>query len=61
MAPLGLPVSVANGKVTLAGTTYSASLRNRAEKITHAVAGVFQIDNRIMRADPRQRVLSRNG
>jgi hypothetical protein len=48
MAPLGLSVSVANGKVTLARTTCSGSLRNRAEKITRAVAGVFQIDSCII-------------
>jgi osmotically-inducible protein OsmY len=48
MAPLGVSVSVADGKVTLAGTTCSGSLRARAEKVTHAVAGVFQIDNRII-------------
>jgi osmotically-inducible protein OsmY len=53
MAPLGLSVSVAHGKVTLAGTTCSGSLRNRAEKITHAVAGVFQIDNRIISVPTR--------
>jgi cytidylate kinase len=53
MAPLGLSVSVANGKVTLAGMTCSGSLRKRAEKITHAVAGVFQIDNRIISVPTR--------
>jgi cytidylate kinase len=53
MAPLGLSVSVANGKVTLAGTTCSGSLRKRAEKITHAVAGVLQIDNRIISVPTR--------
>jgi cytidylate kinase len=53
MAPLGVSVSVANGKVTLAGTTCSGSLRKRAEKITHAVAGVFQIDNRIISVPTR--------
>jgi cytidylate kinase len=53
MAPLGVSVSVANGKVTLAGTTCSGSLRNRAEKITHAVAGVVPIDNRIISVPTR--------
>jgi cytidylate kinase len=53
MAPLGVSVSVANGKVTLAGTTCSGSLRKLAEKITQAVPGVFQIDNRILSVPSR--------
>jgi osmotically-inducible protein OsmY len=53
MAPLGVSVSVANGKVTLGGTTCNGSLRRRAEKITHAVAGVFPIDNRIISVPTR--------
>ncbi len=53
MAPLGLSVSVANGKVTLAGTTSSGSLRPRAEKIARAVAGMLQIDNRIVSVPTR--------
>lgn len=53
MAPLGVSVSVANGKVTLAGTTCSGSLRARAEKITHGVAGMFPIDNRIVSVPTR--------
>ena len=53
MAPLGVSVSVANGKVTLAGTTCDGSLRKRAEKITHAVAGVLPIDNRIISVPTR--------
>ena len=47
-APLGVSVSVANGKVTLAGTTSSGSVRKRAEKIACDVAGECQIDNRIV-------------
>jgi cytidylate kinase len=47
-APLGVSVSVADGKVTLAGTTSSGSVRKQAEKIAHDFAGVFQIDNRIV-------------
>jgi hypothetical protein len=39
---------VRNGRVTLAATTYSGSLRKLAEKITQAVPGVLQIDNRIL-------------
>ncbi len=48
MAPLGVSVSVGDDKVTLVGTTCSGSLRARAEKVVRAVAGVFQIDNRIV-------------
>lgn len=48
MAPAGLTVSADNGKVTLAGMSCSGSLRVRAEKIAHTVAGVSQIDNRIV-------------
>jgi osmotically-inducible protein OsmY len=47
-APLGVSVSVADGKVTLAGTTSSGSVRRRAEKIAHEVASVYQIDNHII-------------
>ena len=53
MAPLGVSVSVADGKVTLAGTTCSGSLRARAEKIAHASAGRVQIDNRIVSVPTR--------
>src|SRR5271167_2702540 len=53
MAPLGVSVSVANGRVTLAGTTCSGSLRTRAEKIAHATAGMLQIDNRIFSVPTR--------
>ncbi len=53
MAPLGLSVSVADGKVTLAGTTCSGSLRARAEKIAHASAGMLKIDNRIVSVPTR--------
>lgn len=52
-APLGVSVSVADGKVTLAGTTSSGSVRKRAEKIAHDFAGVFQIDNRIVSVPTR--------
>jgi len=47
-APLGVSVSVADGKVTLAGTTSSGSVRRQAEKIAHEVASVYQIDNHIV-------------
>jgi cytidylate kinase len=52
-APLGISVSVAHGKVTLAGTTSSGSVRKRAEKIARDFAGVFQIDNRIVSVPSR--------
>jgi cytidylate kinase len=53
MAPLGLSVSVANGKVTLAGTSCSGSLRKQAGKIARATAGMLQIDNRIVSVPTR--------
>jgi cytidylate kinase len=52
-APLGVSVSVANGKVTLAGTTSSGSVRKRAEKIAREVASVRHIDNRIVSVPSR--------
>jgi len=52
-APLGVSVSVADGKVTLAGTTSSGSVRKRAEKIAHDVAGACHIDNRIVSVPSR--------
>jgi hypothetical protein len=55
---LGVSVWVADGKVTLAGTSCGGRLRKQAEKIAHVTAGTLQIDIRIVkRADPRQRVL----
>jgi cytidylate kinase len=53
MAPLGISVSVANGKVTLAGTTTSGGLRKRAENIARTVAGLSAIDNRIISVPTR--------
>jgi cytidylate kinase len=53
MAPLGLSVSIANGKITLAGTTCSGSLRKQAEEIAQASAGMLQIDNRILSVPTR--------
>jgi cytidylate kinase len=52
-APLGVSVSVANGKVTLSGTTSSGSVRRRAEKIARDIAGVCHIDNRILSVPTR--------
>jgi len=48
MAPLGVSVSVANGKITLRGISSSGALRRKAETIAHTVAGTFPIDNRIV-------------
>jgi cytidylate kinase len=48
MAPLGISVSVKNGKVTLGGLSSSGALRRQAETIAHTVAGAFPIDNRIV-------------
>ena len=47
MAPLGVSVSVANGKITLSGVSCSGGLRRQAETIAHTIAGALQIDNRI--------------
>jgi cytidylate kinase len=52
-APLGVSVSVANGKVTLSGTTSSGSVRMRAERIAHDIAGMCHIDNRILSVPTR--------
>jgi cytidylate kinase len=48
VAPTGVTVSAANGRVTLVGTSSSGALRGRAERIAHRVPGVRQIDNRIV-------------
>jgi cytidylate kinase len=47
MAPLGVSVSVVNGKITLSGISCSGGLRRQAETIAHTIAGALQIDNRI--------------
>jgi cytidylate kinase len=48
VAPLGVSVSVADGRITLGGTSCSGGLRRRAETIARKLAGAFQIDNRIV-------------
>src|SRR5262249_31741710 len=48
IAPTGVTVSAANGRITLVGTSSSGALRGRAEKIAHRVPGVHQVDNRIV-------------
>jgi cytidylate kinase len=55
MAPLGVSVSVLEGKITLAGTTTSGSLRSEAERIAYAVAGRANIENRIISVPSRGR------
>jgi cytidylate kinase len=47
MAPLGISVSVADGKVTLVGTSRIGSVRDKAEKVARGIAGLREIDNRI--------------
>lgn len=53
IAPTGVSVSAANGRITLAGTSSSGALRARAERIAHRVAGVRQIDNHIISVPSR--------
>jgi cytidylate kinase len=48
MAPLGVSVSVTNGKVTLSGMSCSGGLRQWAETIAGTVAGALHIDNHIV-------------
>jgi len=48
MTPAGVTVSAANGRITLAGMTSSGGLRARAEQVTQSIAGVHDIDNRIV-------------
>ena len=47
MAPNGISVSVADGKVTLAGTCSNGSVPAKAEKEARGIAGVLEINNRI--------------
>jgi len=53
IAPAGVTVSAANGRITLAGASSSGALRGQAEKVAHQVAGVGQIDNRIVSVPTR--------
>src|SRR5258705_6331831 len=53
IAPTGVAVSAVNGRITLAGTSSSGSLRRRAEKVAHQVAGGCQIDKRIVSVPTR--------
>jgi cytidylate kinase len=60
MAPSGVIVSAANGRVTLAGVTSSGGLRAKAEQVTQSIAGVCDIDNRIVSVPNRGRPQSDN-
>ena len=53
VAPTGVSVTAANGRVTLMATSSSGTLRARAEKVAYRVAGVCQIDNRIVSVPSR--------
>ena len=53
MAPAGIMVSVDDGKVTLAGTSGSGSVRDKAAKLAQGIAGVRKIDNRIISVPSR--------
>jgi cytidylate kinase len=48
MAPTGVKVSAAAGRITLVATSSSGALRKRAETVAHRVAGVLHVDNRIV-------------
>jgi cytidylate kinase len=56
MAPLGVSVAVADGKITLEGITTSGSLRRRAEAIAREATGIVVIDNRIHSVPSRGRL-----
>jgi cytidylate kinase len=58
VAPLGVSVSVANGRITLCGTSCSGSLRRKAETIAHTFANGFPIDNRIVSVPSHGRLLT---
>jgi cytidylate kinase len=60
-APLGVSVSVADGRITLAGITSSGSVRMSAEGITHDIAGACHIDNRIISVPSRGVAFDRRG
>jgi len=47
-APGGITVWVADGKVTLVGVAGNGTVRSKAEKVARRIAGVIEIDNRII-------------
>jgi cytidylate kinase len=52
-APAGITVSAADGKVTLVGISSSGDVRDKAQKLAQAIAGVREIDNRIISVPTR--------
>jgi hyperosmotically inducible protein len=46
--PLGITVSVLDGKATLLGTVKSESLKSQFENMVRSVSGVKQVDNQII-------------
>jgi cytidylate kinase len=52
-APNGISVLVADGKVTLAGTCSNGAVRSKAENAARGIAGVVEIDNRIISVPSR--------
>jgi osmotically-inducible protein OsmY len=53
LAPAGVTVSVADGRISLVATTSSGALRGQAEQIAHRVSGLRHIDNRIVSVPTR--------
>ena len=52
-APAGITVSAADGKVTLVGISSSGDVRDKAQQLAQAIAGVREIDNRIISVPSR--------
>ncbi|MCA1613739.1 MAG: BON domain-containing protein [Acidobacteria bacterium] len=48
IGPLGITVTVTNGRVTLNGQVATADLKARAERLARAIRGVSGIDNKIV-------------
>jgi len=48
LSPLGITVSVLDGKATLIGTLKSENLKSQFEKLVRRVNGVKQVDNQII-------------
>jgi osmotically-inducible protein OsmY len=55
LAPTGISVSAANGRVTLFGMTSSGGLRARAEMLAQAIGDVSYIEHRIISGPNRGR------
>jgi osmotically-inducible protein OsmY len=52
-APAGITVSAADGKVALVGISSSGDVRDKAQKVAQEIAGVREIDNRIISVPSR--------